>query len=51
MNKKQTQQLLASVGCSTFYSGKQRTMFVQGITQEILDGYNLETNGFTLKVN
>jgi len=51
MNKKQTQQWLTSVGCSSAYSGKERTMFVHGITQEILDGYKLETNGFTLKAD
>ena len=51
MKKKQTQQWLASVGCGSSYSGNLHIMFVHGITQEILDGYKLETNGFTLKAN
>ncbi len=51
MTKKQTQQWLLSVRCNSSYSGKQRTLFVHGITQGILDGYNLKINGFTLKAN
>lgn len=51
MTKKETQQWLTSVGCSSSYSGNWRVMFVHGISQEILNGYGLETNGFTLKAD
>jgi hypothetical protein len=51
MTKKETSQWLKAVGCSSSYSGNNKIMFVHGITQEILDGYGLETNGFTLKAD
>ncbi len=51
MTKKQIQEWLISIGCSSSYSGNLKTMFVHGISQDILNGYMLETNGFTLKAD
>lgn len=51
MTKKETQQWLKELGYDSFYSGKEKTLFVEGISQEMLDGYMLETSGFKLKAD
>lgn len=48
MNKKQAQQWLLEAGLTSSYSGKQRTLFVDNVSQAQLDYWALNVN-FTIK--
>jgi hypothetical protein len=44
MTKKETKAFFKELGYSTSYSGKEKTMYVDGISQEELNNYTLHTD-------